>query len=103
MTEAGGEPLRCRRPGYYGNTMPTFTFKVTPREAARIREQARQDRVTLSEFLRRRAMAPAAPPPAASGYRIIKSPLTGLPVMQPPEGAPPVTSAQIRALLSDFP
>ena len=82
--------------------MPTLTFKVTPREAARIRELARREGMTLSEYLRRRASA--APPIAAeSGYRIVRDALTGLPAMKAPEGVGPVTSAQIRALLADFP
>jgi hypothetical protein len=81
--------------------MPTITFKVTTREAARIREAARREGVTVSEFLRRRATA--APPHSAGGYRIGTDPVTGLPVMEAPPGTPPVSSAQIRALLADFP
>jgi hypothetical protein len=88
--------------GYYGNTMPTITFKVTPREASRIRALAHREGLTVSEFLRRRAVAP--PPPIGSGeYRITTDAVTGLPVMAAPAGAPAITSAQIRALLADFP
>jgi len=87
---------------YYDNTMPTITFKVTDREAARIRELARREGLTVSEFLRRRAMASAAAVPA-EGYRIAEDPLTGLPVMEPPPGMAPVSSEQIRALMADFP
>jgi hypothetical protein len=82
--------------------MPTITFKVTSREAARIRESARREGLTVSEFLRRRAMAAAALP-AAEGYRIGRDPLTGLPVMEAPAAVVPVTSAQIRAMMADFP
>jgi hypothetical protein len=81
--------------------MPTITFKVTAREAARIRELARRERVTVSEFLRRRAVA--AEPGEAGGYRIVKDRITGLPVMEGPPGNGVVTPAQIRALLADFP
>ena len=87
--------------GYYGNTMPTITFKVTAREAARIRELARREGVTVSEFLRRRAVASVLP--AAGPYRIIEDPVTGLPVMEAPAGMQPVSSTQIRALMADFP
>ena len=82
--------------------MPTITFKVTAREAARIRELARRDGVTVSEFLRRRAVA-TPPHPGAGQYRITTDPVTGLPVMEAPPGTPAVSSAQIRALLADFP
>lgn len=83
--------------------MPTLTFKVTPEEAARIRRLARRERRTVSEFLRRRAMAAAAPTAHAAGYRIETSPVTGLPVMRAPAGTPPTTPEQIKALLADFP
>jgi hypothetical protein len=89
-----------------GNTvlpMPTLTFKVTMEEAARIRRLARREKRTLSEFLRRRAVQGAPPPDDASGYRIERSPVTGLPVMHAPTDTPPVTPEDIKALLSDFP
>jgi hypothetical protein len=82
--------------------MPTITFKVSDREASRIRELARREGVTVSEFLRRRAIA-APPHPGAGEYRITTDPVTGLPVMEAPSGTPPVTSGQIRALMADFP
>ncbi len=82
--------------------MPTITFKVTEREAARIRELARRDGLTVSEFLRRRAVTSSAIVPD-HGYRIREDPVTGLPVMEAPSTVPPVSSEQIRALLADFP
>jgi hypothetical protein len=82
--------------------MPTITFKVTPREAARIRELARREGQTVSEFLRRRAVAAAAAGPVGD-YRIASDPLTGLPVMEAPPTLSPVSSEQIRALMADFP
>ncbi len=82
--------------------MPTITFKVTEREAARIRELARREGMTLSEFLRRRAVATAVAGPAGE-YRIAADPLTGLPVMEAPQALAPVSSEQIRALMGDFP
>lgn len=82
--------------------MPTISFKVTARQAARIRELARREGVSLSEFLRRRATEPL-PPVDPQGYRICTDPVTGLPVMQAPPGTPRVSSDQVRALLADFP
>jgi hypothetical protein len=81
--------------------MPTLTFKVTPDEAARIRELARRESLTVSEFLRRRAVSAGAESPGE--YRIGRDPLTGLPVMEAPPGVGPVTSEQVKALLADFP
>jgi hypothetical protein len=82
--------------------MPTISFKVTAREVARIRELARRDGLTVSEFLRRRAVSTAGGS-AAGEYRITKDPLTGLPVMEGPPGRALVSSEQIRALMADFP
>ena len=82
--------------------MPTITFKVTPREAARIRQLARSERLTVSEFLRRRAVDATAPS-GAGEYRIARDPLTGLPMMEAPLWVGSVSSEQIRALLADFP
>jgi len=82
--------------------MAILTFKVTSEEAARIRRLARREHVTVSEFLRRRAM-PRVPAGDAGGYRIETSRVTGLPVMRAPRGTPPVTPEQVKALLADFP
>ena len=82
--------------------MPTITFKVTEREAARIRELARREGLNVSEFLRRRAMA--SPSVGHAGeYRICQDPVTGLPVMEAPSAVVPVSSEQIRTLLTDYP
>ena len=81
--------------------MPTITFKVTAREAARIRQLARREGITISEFLRRRAVQ--VPPSPTGAYRIATSAITGLPVMQAPPGTPTVSSEHIRGLLLDFP
>ena len=82
--------------------MPTISFKVSAREAARIRALARREGLTVSEFLRRRA-ASTAPNDAAGDYRIVEDPVTGLPVMSGPPGRGLVSSEQIRALMADFP
>jgi hypothetical protein len=81
--------------------MPTISFKVSAREAARIRELARREGLTVSEFLRRRAVSVAGDD--AGDYRIVEDPVTGLPVMSGPPGRGLVSSEQIRALMADFP
>lgn len=49
-------------------------------------------------------MEPAPGNPGPRGrYRIVRSRVTGLPVMHAPRGTPAVTSEEIRTLLSDFP
>lgn len=82
--------------------MPTITFKVTPREGARIRELARREGLTVSEFLRRRAVAPEAAEPGGE-YRVVRDPVTGLPMMEAPRSVARVSSERIRALMTDFP
>ncbi len=83
--------------------MPTLSFKVTPAEAARIRRLARREHRTISEFLRRRAVGSSPAPADGGGYRIEISAVTGLPVMHAPAGTTPVTTEDIRTLLTDFP
>ena len=79
--------------------MPTLTFKVSPAEARAIRQRARQEKATLSKFLRARALDAT---PAAPRRRVIKRhPVSGLLVDATP--GPPVTQGQIDAALADFP
>jgi len=87
---------------YYRITKPTISFKVSVGAAARIRELARREGLSVSEFLRRRATAPV-PSETAGAYQISEDPLTGLPVMRGPGTAEPVSSEQVRALMADFP
>jgi hypothetical protein len=80
--------------------MPTLTFKVSPAEARAIRQRARQEKATLSKFLRERALD--APPTTPRRKLIIKKhPVSGLSYNATP--GPPVTQAQIDAALADFP
>jgi hypothetical protein len=80
--------------------MATLTFKVTDQEARLIRSRARKERVTVSEYLRRRARLSLAP-----GRRPakVRCPHTGAMVFAPPHREPPLTTDAIRELLSDFP
>lgn len=80
--------------------MATLTFKVTDREARLIRSRARRERVTVSEYLRRRASMSLAPTPKPAKVRC---PYTGAMIFASPENQPPLTTEAVRDLLSDFP
>jgi hypothetical protein len=80
--------------------MATLTFKVTDREARLIRSRARKERVTVSEYLRRRASLSLAP---AHKPAKVRCPHTGAMIFAPPDDQPPLTTDAVRELLSDFP
>jgi hypothetical protein len=80
--------------------MTTLTFKVTDREARLIRARARQERVTVSEYLRRRASLSSRDTRKPSRVRCAR---TGAMIFAPLEGQPPLTTEAVRELLSDFP
>ena len=80
--------------------MPTITFKVTDEEARLIRSRARRDRVTVSEYFRRRARLPL---PAARTPAKVRCSHTGAMVFAKPDHQPPLTTDAVRELLSDFP
>jgi hypothetical protein len=82
--------------------MVTLTFKATQDEARRIRRQARREKLTLSEYLRRRATA-SSHPVASSGPRLIPCPHTGAQVYAGLDDQPPLTTERVRELLGDFP
>jgi AbrB family looped-hinge helix DNA binding protein len=46
-------------------------------------------------------LTPEARP--AAGARLGRNPLSGLPMLVPPKGTPPLTSERVRELLTDFP
>ena len=83
--------------------MATISFKVTEREAARIRRLAKKEASTVSEYLRRRAMPEEWPLAPIAAYHMKISPVTGLPVMHGPASATRVSSEQVREFLVDFP
>lgn len=80
--------------------MATLTFKVTEQEARLIRANARKERLSVSEYLRRRARMPAVP---ARKPAKVRCPHTGAMVFAPPDDQPPLTTDAVRELLSDFP
>jgi hypothetical protein len=80
--------------------MTTLTFKVTDEEARLIRSRARKERVTVSEYLRRRASLSLTPPGKPAKVRC---PHTGAMIFASPANQPPLTTDTVRELLSDFP
>jgi hypothetical protein len=85
---------------YYRITMTTISFKVSDVEARAIRNRARQERMTVSEFLRRQAMVPSRPP-ARIGLR--RCPQTGATIFEGAEDLPPLTVESTREILAEFP
>jgi hypothetical protein len=80
--------------------MATLTFKVTDHEARLIRSRARKERITVSEYLRRRASLSLA---SAGKPARVRCPHTGAMIFAPPDNQPPLTTEVVRDLLSDFP
>ena len=80
--------------------MPTITFKVSDAEASLIRAKAKQERASLSEYLRRRATGVDAAPGLPKRHRCE---FTGAMVFCPQPGRQELTTAAVRAMLADFP
>lgn len=80
--------------------MTTLTFKVTDDEARLIRSRARKERVTVSEYIRRRTSLSLAPGRKPTKVRC---PRTGAMIFAPLDDEPPLTTEAVRALLADFP
>ena len=80
--------------------MITISFKVSEDEVRLIRARARQERISVSEYLRRRAGGATF---ASRKPRKIRCPHTGAMVFAASENQPPLTTEGVRELLSDFP
>ena len=80
--------------------MTTLTFKVTDEEARLIRSRARKERVTVSEYLRRRASISLSSSPKPGKVRCSH---TGAMIFASPENQAPLTTDAVHELLSDFP
>lgn len=80
--------------------MTTISFKVTSEEARAIRSRARQEQMTVSEFLRRQAVIPSQP---ASKIKLRQCPLTGATIFDAADHLPPLTVESTREMLADFP
>lgn len=86
-----------------GNTvipMTTISFKVTDAEARRIRQMARDEQLTLSEFLRRKASGVAVAPTKPERVRCE---FTGAMIFAPLSNHPPLTNEAVKELSADFP
>ena len=81
--------------------MATITFKVTEEEARLIRSRAKKERLTVSEYLRRRASITKTA--VRRKTRKIRCPHTGAMIFAAPDNQPPLTTEAVRELLSDFP
>lgn len=87
--------------GRYGSTlMVTISFKVSDDEARSIRERARQEGVSVSEYLRRRARLTTA---GSTTWPRVRCPHTGAVIFAEPDGEPPLATDAVRELLADFP
>lgn len=100
MGPAARFPLSLAPAAYYHNTMTTISFKVSTDEAREIRSRARRERLTVSEYLRRRAVASIQPPAKIPRTRC---PLTGTIIFGATDGLPPLTVESTREMLADFP
>jgi len=80
--------------------MQTITFKVSDAEAGMIRALAKQERASLSEFLRRRATGVGREPALPEQERCE---FTGALIFSPRPGRQGLTTAAVRAMLTDFP
>ena len=80
--------------------MHTMSFKVDDDEAVLIRALAKQERTTLSEYLRRRAMGVV---PGPTVPKRVRCRFTGAMIFSPTAGQTPLTTATVREMLADFP
>jgi hypothetical protein len=78
----------------------TLSFKVSSDEARIIRDRARREHLTVSEFLRRQAVLPSRPP---SKVGLRTCPHTGAVIFDTPADMPPLTVESTREILADFP
>lgn len=79
--------------------MTTLTFKVREEEAALIRRQAKAAGITVSEFLRRKAL----PSEASKPRELVKCKYTGAMVFKGHPDDLPLTNESVKEMLADFP
>ena len=80
--------------------MQTITFKVSDAEASLIRAKAKQERSSLSEYLRRRATGMSK---ESALPELGRCEFTGAMIFSPQPGLEGLTTATVRAILTDFP
>ncbi len=79
--------------------MITLTFKVRDEEAAMIRRQAKASGISVSEFIRRKALPAAEKKPR----ELAKTTYTGAMVFKGAPGDIPLNNESVREMLADFP
>ena len=80
--------------------MPTLTFKVTIDEARRIRAEARGKKMSLSEYVRSRALNNGR---SSGRMRQVRCEHTGAKIFSSPAATRPLTTETVREMLADFP
>lgn len=90
-------PIRALVLPYY--QMQTISFKVSDDEARLIRSLAKKQRTSLSEYLRRQAKAA---PQSSEPPQRVRCEYTGAMIFAP-SGQKPLTTGNVREMLSDFP
>ncbi len=80
--------------------MKTIAFKVSDSEDKLIRSLAKQERTTLSEYLRRKATGVTVPLDTPTRQ---VCPYTGAMIFAPLPGHVPLTTETVGAMLADFP
>lgn len=79
--------------------MTTLTFKVSDAEARRMRRQAKQAGLNLSEWLRQHVCASTPQPP----IKRVRCSETGAEIFAGSSHLPKLTTESVREMLSDFP
>jgi hypothetical protein len=80
--------------------MKTISFKVSEDEARLIALRAREEGLTVSEYLRRRATGTRAP---GGAPRRVRCAHTGVLIFGPCSDLPPLSTESVRAMLAEFP
>lgn len=93
-------PLANRRNRITVLPMKTITFKVSDDEASLIRSLAKQERASLSEYLRRRATGIGQ---ASAVPRKERCEFTGAMIFSPMPDQKGITTDAVRGMLADFP
>jgi len=94
------KPLAIGPVGITVLPMPTISFKVSDDEANLIRTLAKQERASLSEYLRQRATVPGKAPALP---RRVRCEFTGAMIFAPMPDAKELTTATVREMLANFP
>ena len=79
--------------------MTTLSFKVSDGDALLIRQRAKREKLSVSEYLRRRAVGTENSVPVGR----MRCDLTDAEIFAPLEGSPAMTNETVRQMLADFP